>query len=188
MKKTALNLLGGLALSALPAFAGPILADGTYHEFVFGPAPAFATACGSACTPTVSPVADQTVGPPWTFSGAANVLVLDLFQAGDIFELFDNNISLGLTSNVANTGNDTCGNNISCALGTAAYSRGIFSVSSGTHSLTISHTQNVPNSAGGAAVFSVTAPTSAVPEPATSALLAGSLVCFTALVRRRRRA
>jgi len=184
MKKIALNVLGTLAVSALPAFASPILADGTYHEFLFGPSPSAASPCGVACMPTSNPVADTTAAAPWTFSGAANILVLDLFSEGDIFQIFDNNVLLGTTSNVANTGVDACGGNIACALSNASYSRGTFSVGSGSHSLTITHTRDVLNGTGGAAVFSATAATAVVPEPATTALMAASLACLM-LVRRR---
>jgi hypothetical protein len=188
MKKIALTVLGAMVVSALPSFASPILADGAYHEFLFGPGPAAVGACGLGCTPTINPVADTTASPPWTFSGAANILVLDLFAVGDTFEAFDNGLSLGTTTNVANTGADFCGNNIGCALSNSAYSRGTFSVGAGTHSLTINHIRDVPVAPGGAAVFSVTATTASTPEPATSALFGASLIGLSFLRRRRRHA
>jgi hypothetical protein len=188
MKKNALTVLGALAISALPGCASPILTDGTYYEFLFGSAPAAASLCGTACVPTVNPVANTVASPPWTFSGAANILVLDLFAAGDLFQVFDNGLSLGSTSDVANTGTDSCVNDITCALSNSAYSRGTFGVGVGSHSLTINHVRNVPNAAGGAAVFSVTAIMASTPEPATSALFGASLAGLALLRRRRRHA
>jgi hypothetical protein len=186
MKKNALTALGALAMCALPASAGPILTNGTYYEFLFGPAPVSASVCGVACTPTINPVSVRTVSPPWTFSGAAGILVLDLFSAGDMFDLFDNGLLLGSTSNVANTGINSRLNDIACALTNSAYSRGAFSVGAGPHSLTINHTRNEPDSVAGAAVFSVTAIAASTPEPATIATFGASLFGLAILRRRRR--
>ena len=166
-----------------PATADPIGVDGSFHEFGFGEATSPVAPCGvGGCGPTVNPVAEQATSPPWTFSGPAAVLITDLFQAGDRFEVFDNLASLGVTSVVANTGVDTCDNDIACALASLAYSHASFSLGAGTHSITIDIIQNAAGTSGGAAVFSAVA---AVPEPGTWLLLGSGLVSLGLAVRRR---
>jgi PEP-CTERM motif len=138
--------------------------------------------CGGECGTTVNPVAEQATSPPWTFSGPAEVLITDLFVAGDRFEVFDNLASLGVTSVVTNTGVSTCDNDIACALASLAYSHASFSLGAGTHSITIDIIQNAVGTSGGAAVFSAVA---AVPEPGTWLLLGSGLASLGLAVRRR---
>jgi hypothetical protein len=186
--------LGKLAVSALflcscSAFGGAIAADNSYHEFSFGAVGSFGASC-SSCVLTVNPVADQSIDSPWTFSGAANIFILDLFAAGDRFELFDNSVSLGQTSVPGQTGG--CDEDIACAIAAASggnsYSWGFFSVGAGSHSLTI-QTVDSPFQ-GGAAVFAVgdfSNPVGGVPEPATVGMMGGGLGLLAALARRIRR-
>jgi PEP-CTERM motif len=174
-----LLLLGSATLT----FADVLPVDGSWAEFGFDLAGTFAYNC-PGCTPTTNPVANQSLTPPWTFSGPATLTVLDLFQIGDEFEVFDNDFFLGLTQGVANTGVDACGNDIGCALadaGPTGYSEGVFDIlGAGAHSITIEVYQNALGSGGGAAVLSASAP--AVPEPASVALfgtvLAGVVVAL----------
>jgi hypothetical protein len=114
--------LGKLAVSALflcgcSAFGGAIAADNSYHEFSFDAVGSFGASC-SSCVLTVNPVADQSIDSPWTFSGAANIFIIDLFAAGDRFELFDNSVSLGQTSVPGQTG--SCDEDIACAIAAAS--------------------------------------------------------------------
>jgi len=94
-----------VALWMVPASADPVTVDGSFFEFQWGVAPSAAFSCllPPFCVDTV-PLADQTTSPPWTFSGPALMLVTDVFIAGERFEVFDNNFSLGLTSNIVHTG------------------------------------------------------------------------------------
>jgi hypothetical protein len=183
------SLLGVLALVACaPVFGDAIAADGSYHEFLFGGAVSAVTSCGGGgCTPTTSPVAEQTTAPPWTFSGAATLFVIDLFQHGDRFEAFDGGSSIGSTSVVVNDGLSTCDQDIACAIGDVAYSRATIALGAGAHSLTFNIIQNAANTTGGAAVFSVSQEVGRVPEPATYGLI-GLGLGLLGLVRARRRA
>src|SRR3954452_4685056 len=80
--------------------ASPILANGSYHEFLFGPVGSFAGACNGSCTPTTNPVGEEDSDSPWTFTGAATIRLVDLFGPGDRFQLFDNGVSLGVSSSI----------------------------------------------------------------------------------------
>jgi hypothetical protein len=151
-----------------------IAVNGTWHQFLFALMGTFATTCGGGCIPTVDPVAEQTSSPPWTFAGPAIVTLTDLFERGDRFALFDNNVLLGDTSVPVNDGTITCptagvGDDIRACLANPTYSHGVFDLGTGAHSLTIEVIQNAAGATGGAAVFQA-AP---VPEPNTSILLLG---------------
>jgi len=189
-------LLGALALAAVPAFGNPITAGPTWYEFDFGLAGTAAIGCGTAltCTQTQNPAADQGNTTPWTFSlgpSGGSLFVLDLGDVGDRFEVFDNLASLGLTSNVANPtpNSNPCGSagvlDIACSAGNAAYSNRLYSLASGSHSITINVVQNAGTTTFGQAVFQVTQSPSAAPEPSYIILMSAGLVGL-AYSRRRR--
>lgn len=167
------------AVSARSASATAITPDGTWLQFGFdGGGPAIA--CSGGCVPTTNPGASQATAPPWTFSGPATVTVLDLFLSIDTFELFDNLVSLGISS--APLAGGGCGNDINCALADLSYSRLVVDLGPGAHSLTINNLAG----ASGSSVFQVASSSAAVPEPASLLLLAGGLAGV--LARRRGRA
>lgn len=147
-----------LTLSTSCIFADALPTNSSWVEFQFGGVNSFATV-GTATLATTNPVANQTIAPPWTFSGPAVVRVLDLFDSVDRFAVFDNNVLLGDTS--APTSGGVCNNNIGCALADSRYSFGAFNVGAGSHSITV---QAIVSPTGsGAAVLNATA--TAVPEP-----------------------
>jgi hypothetical protein len=119
---------------------------------------------------------------PWTITltGPATLTVLDLFQSVDQFEIFNNLVLLGQTSVPVPGG--LCGSDITCALGDLDYSRGVFLLGAGDHSITGAQLAGIP----GAGVFQIT-PT-AVPEPASLGLLGAALIGFGLFRRRRQRA
>lgn len=156
----------------------------TWYEFAFdGPQTALVSGVGTMLA-TNAPGGDPIVqvgNAPWTITltGPATLTVLDLFLSVDQFEMFDNLVSIGLTS--APTAGGACGTDITCALADARYSRMDYLLGAGDHSLTGLH----PLGQAGAAVFQITE--SAVPEPASLGLFAAALAGF-GLVRRRRQA
>lgn len=168
------------ASSARSASATAISPDGTWLQFLFDGGGS-AIACSGQCVATTNPTASEAPDPPWTFSGPATVTVLDLFISIDTFELFDNLVSLGISSAPAAGGG--CGADIGCALADLSYSRLVVDLGPGAHSLTIANVAGA--AAGGSAVFQV-APSAAVPEPVSLLLLASGLA--GAAVRRRGRA
>lgn len=183
------GLLALVAIGCVPAFGSAIFTDGSYNEFTFGTAPGTVIGCGPAnaqvCSATTNPVADRGSTSPWTFTGPAVLFVLDIGDIGDTFQVFDNLVSQGDTSATSGSGNP-CGFDITCALanlGATGYSSGTFVFGAGSHSITIDLLTNAVGTAGGNAVFSLSA---AVPEPATFGLIGISLAGL-AFYRRRRR-
>ena len=160
-----LTLMGFIAP---PAQATAISLD-TWYEFGFGDVgTALVTGVGTVPA-TNSPDGDPIVqvgDAAWTITttGATRFTVVDLFLSVDQFEMFNNLVSLGVTS--IPTAGGICGSDITCALGDPRYSFRDYLLPAGDYSLTGIHVAGVP----GAAVFHLTA--ASVPEPATLALLA----------------
>lgn len=141
--------VGGVFLFAVVAFvvgltwAGNIssYANGPWLGFAFFSAGAPAKGCqpadpnGGACGLAGDSVPADA--PPWTFSvgpAGASLQVVDAYASGDVFEVFDNGVSLGTTS-AAPLG-DFCGGDPDGCVGTSA-SYGLFQFVPGEHSITI---------------------------------------------------
>lgn len=170
------------AAAAWPGLADVIVPDGTFHEFLALNLGGPAEGCGVNCLPSVNPAGiHYSVAPPWTFNGPAILLVLDLFLSGDQYEVFDNGVSLGLTSTPG--AELQCGlpdvADIACSLATPNFSRRYFTMGAGSHSITINYVVTTSVLHSGAALQLA----EATPEPATAALVLAGIVW---LERRRR--
>jgi hypothetical protein len=166
-----LTIAFALLLSA-PASAGTIAFD-TWYEFGFTDAGTPATGCFPddplsivVCPPSSGTPTTFLDTPPWTFGGSSTLTVVDAFESGDAFEIFDFGLSIGVTSAPV-LGVDCSDDPVPC-LANPAMSQGVFVLGAGAHSLTITPTLS-PGSLG-AAYLQVSA--AAVPEPA-SVLLFG---------------
>ena len=172
-------------LAAAPASAGPIVLD-TWYEFAFTDTVTPATGCfpedpaGPFCIPSSGTPTTNLDAPPWTFA-AGNVLltVVDAFNNGDQFEIFDFGVSIGVTSAPGRA--DDCGDDPVPCLANAQMSKGFFNLGAGPHSLTI--TPTLSPTGGGAAYLQVSA--AALPEPMTTLLLGSGLAALS--LRRYRR-
>ena len=162
------------ALIAGPSFGDVIAADGSYYEFIGFTVGSPVQPCNGLCLPSINPVGIlYTATTPWTFSGPGNLLVLDLFLSGDQYEVFDNNVSLGLTSTPPGT-EIQCGlpalADITCSINSPEFSRRNYSLGAGAHSITINYMRTTSvNHSGGALQLSP------VPEPAGILLICAGL-------------
>lgn len=182
MKKKLLVLLVAtfVALTSLQAGATPISVN-QWYAFGFTGANNALTDGSVAVLPT-NPPGIAAPAPAWTFDLAnpGTLTVLDLFDSVDRFELFDSGGSLGSTS--VPTAGGACDSDITCALADLDYSRGIFALAAGLHSITGTQVAGVP----GAGAFRVSARTTAVPAPSSILLFVLGLG-LVAGVRLRRR-
>lgn len=167
-----------LALLATPraAQAGPIPLD-TFLQFSFDGAGAVAGCApddalggfciGSSGTPTVFLDA-----PAWTFvaaAGGATLSVVDAFEAGDAFQVFDFGALVGSTS--VPVGGVDCGDDPMVCLATPGMSMGVFALGAGAHSLSL---VALAGSGLGSGYLQV-AGAQAVAEPASLALTLAAL-------------
>jgi PEP-CTERM motif len=171
-----LHLLALLTIGMTAScFADTITADGTYWEFIGFTVGTPVSPCNGGCLPSINPAGiEYTAMTPWTFVGPGNLLVLDLFLSGDQYEVFDNNVSLGLTSAVPGT-EVQCGlpalADITCSLNSALFSRGNYQMGAGSHSITVNYIRTTSVNHSGAAIQ-----LTAVPEPSSFMFIAMGLL------------
>ncbi|MEO8739126.1 MAG: PEP-CTERM sorting domain-containing protein [Casimicrobiaceae bacterium] len=180
--------MGSLALGfaligwIVPSAQATGILSGVWYTFQFGGTGSALDACTSC---TVGNIGIAAPSSPWTISlaGPFQLIVTDGFAAGDRFQLFDNNVSLGSTNAVADSGVN-CDNNVLGCLANPAFSHGTFLLGAGNHSLTGIAT--VSPFGGGAGFFIIRA-VAVVPEPGSLALIALGLGILGFTMSRSRR-
>ncbi len=178
--------LGGMALAVTVALgllaatraaqAGPIPLD-SFMQFSFDGAGAVAGCApddplggfciGSSGTPT-----SFLDAPAWTFVAGASGAVLsvvDAFESGDAFQVFDFGVLVGSTS--VPVGGVDCGDDPVACLATPGMSMGVFALAAGAHSLSL---VALAGSGLGSGYLQVTG-SQAVAEPASLALTLAAL-------------
>jgi len=117
---------------------------------------------------------------PWTFTldRAGTLTVLDLFVSSDRFRITNFGTILGETS--MNAPGGTCGSDITCGLADSSYSRGVFKLAAGDHS--ISGVQTAGTAGAGAFLVEV----AAIPVPAAGFLLVPGLLLMAGVGRKAR--
>jgi len=137
-------ILPALILGFTISATASLIPDGGYLQFAFTTAGVSATGCfpadptGAVCLPSSGTPTTFAPAPPWTFTAPATgalFTVVDAFEAGDRFQVFDFGASLGLTS--APVGSADCGNDPVPCLAAAGTSKGTFTLAPGDHSITI---------------------------------------------------
>ena len=106
---------------------------------------------------------------PFTFSWPTSVqlYVTDAFVKGDRFEVYDNDVLIGTTTQVPVAYGDVA--DPDTAFADPTYSSGVFLLDAGTHAITILNINNV--AASGRGYLKVEPLHQAIPEPATLALV-----------------
>lgn len=171
-------------LGSAGAWAGPI-APNVFYEFSFGVPPAAAVGCdpadpgGNFCTPSSGTPTSFLDAPPWTFTApaeGAELLVLDAFESGDVFYVYDGATFLGATS--APGSPVDCGDDPASCLAAPEVSRGSFALGAGAHSITLAPYLAPSGGGSGYLMWSV------VPEPGSYTLLGVGLVALACSRRR----
>ena len=121
----------------------------------------------------------------FTVVGNAFLTITDGYQAGDIFEVFANNISRGLTS-IPQSTTAKIGNKWDLALASTNFSHRKFRLSAGTYviSMLVHNRSSTPGSHIGA----IRVDTANVPVPAAGLMLISALGAAGAARRRRKQA
>jgi hypothetical protein len=178
MKKLCLVLLFVLGLGMVSAgmvqASAITVGNPSWYAFLFDFPPSFAVG-------TSNGVGIDPGNPPWTYTAATatNVKITDSFTAGDMFNLYDNNVFIGTTSPVPTTATGTNNPSADADYLDPLLSHGLFTLAAGPHSLTIQTFQVYAGAENlgspvGVAYFRVDP--SAVPLPPSAWLLGSGLL------------
>lgn len=176
------------------ALLGPVIVGGEkWLEIAASGNGSFAKGCAPAdpggflCVPSSGGNSEFATAPPWTFNGGSILTVTDAFDAGDQFEVFDNNVSIGMTS--VPSGSTGCGSDPVPCFANPNISSGTFNLGGGAHSITMQLLTGFSGAAyfrvDPAPVTSVGGTTSFVPDGSGSSfgipLLAGGVAAVVAI-------
>ena len=159
---TAMLMLG--AASASHADTVAITADNTWHAFDVDD---FSATSGGLEWIDVNNGSALTYS--FTLAADAALTIVDAGFAGDRFEVFDNGVSLGLTSTATNTYPTSVGTNFDAALNNANYSFATYLLTAGTHQITGLLTQSAL--AGGQPLNATVGGLRVAPVPLPASLL-----------------
>jgi hypothetical protein len=173
-------LLGAALCTSLAASAGPIPFN-TFMQFSFEVAGQAVTGCapddpnGAFCVASSGTPTSFLDAPAWTFlapvSGAV-LTVVDAFEAGDRFDVFDFGNLLGSTSATVTRPLPDCGDDPVVCLATVGMDVGIFNLAAGEHSLTLVASRST---GAGSAYLRVAADAGVLPEPGSITLVLAAL-------------
>lgn len=150
-------------LASAPASAATLVLDGGWQPFSFGDV-------GSSISPTFE----------FTLTKNALFKITDAFLNGDQFEVFINGASQGFTSVPVNDGTQA-GSDYDLAYASPKFSHAGYALGAGTYSVTATVSLSPYSGGGGAAELVSTA----VPEPATWAMMIGGIGLVGGTLRRR---
>lgn len=162
-----------LATGVSSAQAAPVVMD---RWFLFETGPQGSAFAGGTSFGVLSIPAP---GTPWeiTLAAPARLIIVDGFDSGDRYEVFDFGVSLGLTS-PPTLGSQCSGDELAC-LANQDFSRGAFLLAAGDHALTGIVAQSpFPDGSG---FFIIEA--AAAPEPASYGVFALGVVALSLATR-----
>src|SRR5882724_854782 len=157
-RRAAFQVTALLLIFACPALCGTI-SLGTWYQFSFEQSGTPAKGCapddptGAFCIGSFGTPTSFLDAPPWTFVApvqGVTLSVVDVFLAGDRFEVFDFGSSLGLTSAPVATGD--CGDDPAICLIDPDMSHAVLALGAGAHSITITPIA-APNGTGTGYLF-----------------------------------
>lgn len=167
------KLLAGAAivgsLFAANAQAATLVVDGGWSKFYFG-------GPGSS----IYEPGTGDLSYDFVLGDAATLKVTDAFDSGDVFQIFDNGVSL-FTTGAFDLGGPTSSDADTAFAGTT-YSHGFIVLSAGSHSITGIATAS-PTGSGGSYIELTKG--GAVPEPATWAMMIAGFGMVGCMARRR---
>ena len=181
-----LGFLGMLWLAGAMAHAGPVSVNTWYQFSWYGTT---GKGCspndpdGESCYPSTGTSTTFASAPPWTFvvgPEGAKLKITDAFFSGDRFEAFNLSQSIGTTSEPLSTSGISCEDDPEVCYATAGMSAGLFDLSAGDYSMTLSVLQGSADF--GSAYFQVLTDSTPIPTPGTLAL---TLLALSGLVASR---